>query len=94
MGDIGKYVTPDDERCADYLHYLLTGHLYDHTSALHEIVEHECTQKFLHGNYAHYPPEDTIYCLQRDLFDFVMVATLETGTLVAHRIDGSREERR
>jgi 2-phosphosulfolactate phosphatase len=91
MGDIGKYVTPDDERCADYLHHLLTGRPYDHTAALHEIVEHECTQRFLQGSYAHYPAEDAVYCLQRDLFEFVLVATLEAGTLVSRRIDVARE---
>jgi hypothetical protein len=52
-----------------------------------EIVEHPCTQKFLRGDQAHYPPEDPIYCLQVDLFDFALVASLEDGQLVARRTD-------
>ncbi len=32
-------------------------------------------------------PEDPVYCLQRDLFDFVLVAHEEEGQLVARRLD-------
>ncbi|MGD8596749.1 MAG: 2-phosphosulfolactate phosphatase [Anaerolineae bacterium] len=87
MGDAGRARTPDDERCADYLEHLLTGCGYDHAQAVREIVEHPCTQKFLRGDQAHYPPEDPIYCLQVDLFDFALVASLEDGQLVARRTD-------
>jgi 2-phosphosulfolactate phosphatase len=86
MGNRGQEVTPDDESCADYIEHLLTGRPYDHAAALQRIVEHECTHKFLRGDQAHYPPADPIYCLQRDLFDFVLVARLELGQLVARRI--------
>lgn len=87
MGSAGKEVTPDDEACADYIEHLLTGRPYDHVAALQRVVEHECTQKFLRGDQPHYPPEDPIYCLQRGLFDFVLVATLEDGYLMARRLD-------
>jgi 2-phosphosulfolactate phosphatase len=87
MGSAGRESTPDDEACADYIEHLLTGRPYHHASALQSVVEHECTQKFLRGDQAHYPPADPIYCLQRDLFDFVLVATLEDGRLVAQRMD-------
>jgi 2-phosphosulfolactate phosphatase len=83
MGSAGKEVTPDDEACADYIEHLLTGRAYDHAAALQRIVEHECTQKFLRGDQPHYPPADPVYCLQRDLFDFVLMATMENGQLVA-----------
>lgn len=83
MGSAGQEVTPDDESCADYIEHLLTGRPYDHVTALQRVVNHECTQKFLRGDQAHYPASDPIYCLQRDLFDFVLVATLENGWLVA-----------
>jgi 2-phosphosulfolactate phosphatase len=86
MGNAGREVTPDDEACADYIEHLLTGSPYDHAAVLQRIVEHECTQKFLRGDQAHYPPADPVYCLQRDLFDFVLVARLEQGQLVARRI--------
>jgi 2-phosphosulfolactate phosphatase len=87
MGDAGTQVTPDDEACADYLEHLLTGRAYDHVTALRRVVEHECTQKFLRADRAHFPPADPVYCLQRDLFDFVLVTTLEDGQLVARRVD-------
>jgi 2-phosphosulfolactate phosphatase len=86
MGAGGQEVTPDDEACADYIEHLLTGRPYDHAAALRRMVEHECTQKFLRGDRAHFPPADPIYCLQRDLFDFAVVATPEKEQLVTRRI--------
>jgi 2-phosphosulfolactate phosphatase len=85
MGLAGKQITPDDETCADYVEHLLTGRPYDPAAALQQVVEHECTQKFLRGDQPHFPPTDPVYCLQRDLFDFVLVATLEDGQLMARR---------
>ena len=92
MGVGGKEVTPDDEACADYIEHLLTGRPYDHAAALRRVVEHECTQKFLRGDREHFPPSDPIYCLQRDLFDFVAAAALEGEDLVARRIDIPEKE--
>ena len=86
MGNAGRESTPDDEGCASYLEHLLTGAAYSHAAALQQIVEHECTQKFLHGDQVHFPAADPVYCLQRDLFDFVLTAQLEEGLLVARRI--------
>ena len=91
MGSAGRESTPDDEACADYVEHMLTGRSYDHVAALQRIVEHECTRKFLRVDQSHYPPADPIYCLQRDLFDFVLVATLEDGQLVARRRDVPEE---
>ena len=87
MGSGGEERTPDDELCADYLEHLLIGRPYDHALALKEIVAHECTQKFLRGDQAHYPAADAVYCLQRDLFDFVLLAELNLDRLVARRVD-------
>ena len=87
MGDDGVVITPDDEGCADYIEHLLTGRAYDHTATLHGIVEHEVTQRFLRGDQDHFPKEDPLYCLQRDLFEFVLVAGLEDGYLLARRVD-------
>jgi hypothetical protein len=39
------------------------------------------------GEQDHLSPADRIYCLQRDLFDFVLVAMLHEGQLAEHRID-------
>jgi hypothetical protein len=54
-------------------------------AALQRVVQHECTRKFLRGDQDHFPPADPIFCLQRDLFDFVLRATLEDGLLTARR---------
>ncbi|MGD8397555.1 MAG: 2-phosphosulfolactate phosphatase [Anaerolineae bacterium] len=87
MGKAGLEPTPEDEACADYLEHLLTGRTYDVVAALRCIVDDESTRKFLRGNHPHYPREDPIYCLQRNLFDFVLIATLEDGRLTARRVD-------
>ncbi len=92
MGSAGREITPDDEACADYIECLLTGRPYDHAAALQRVVDHECTQKFLRGDQAHYPASDPVYCLQRDLFDFVLVASLESGRLVARGIAVPKEQ--
>jgi 2-phosphosulfolactate phosphatase len=91
MGNAGREITPDDEGCAGYLEHLLARAPYSHVTALQEIVEHECTQKFLRGDQAHFPAADPVYCLQRDLFDFVLSAQIEEGLLVARRIDVPKE---
>jgi 2-phosphosulfolactate phosphatase len=91
MGSGGRGVTPDDEACADYIEHLLAGRPYDHAAALRRIVGHECTLKFLRGDEEHFPPADPIYCLQRDLFNFAIVATHEHGQLVARRISVPQE---
>lgn len=87
MGSGGEAPSPEDEACADYLEHLIAGRPYNHARALYDVVSHEATQKFLRGDQAHYPPPDPIYCLQRDLFDFVLVAVPEEGRLVARRYD-------
>lgn len=87
MGDKGLHITPEDEACADYLEHLLAGRPYDHVAALRRVVEHESTRKFLRGDRPHFLPTDPIYCLQRDLFDFAVVARQEDGVLVARRVD-------
>ena len=87
MGDNATQVTPEDERCADYIEHLLMGTPYDHIAALQEIIQHECAQRFLRRDQVHFPPEDPLYCLQRDLCDFVLLAGLEDGRLVARRVE-------
>lgn len=87
MGSAGEEVTLEDEACADYLEHLLVGRPYDHLSALQKIVQHQAAQKFLQGDQPHYPREDPIYCLQRDLFAFALVASWEDGRLVARRAE-------
>jgi len=78
-GTYGITKTPEDEGCADYLEYFLKGSRYDHLETLKSIIFDEAAQKFIRGDKAYFPREDPIFCLQRDLFDFILVAGIEDG---------------
>ena len=78
-GNYGIAKTPEDEGCADYLEHLLVGSRYDHLEAVKGIVFNESAQKFIRGDKDYFPREDPLFCLQRDLFDFVLVANKEKG---------------
>lgn len=77
MGRRGVSRAPEDEGCADYLEHLLTGSHYDHLETLRRIIFDESAQKFLRGDKMYLPREDPLLCLQRDLFDFVLIAGKE-----------------
>lgn len=87
MGWEATQRSPEDEACADYLAHLIAGEPYDHLAALERIITHQVTAKFLHGGADHFPPEDPLYCLQRDLFDFCVLARPEGDRLVARKVD-------
>ncbi|MFH1489145.1 MAG: 2-phosphosulfolactate phosphatase [Pseudomonadota bacterium] len=74
MGDRASKRAPEDEACADYLEHLLTGKPFDVVRALKEVVFQPTAQKFIQGMKPYLPREDPIFCLQRDLFDFVLRA--------------------
>ena len=88
MGRRGVSRAPEDEGCADYLEHLLTGTCYDHLETLGRIIFDETAQKFIRGDRMYLPREDPLLCLQRDLFDFVLVAGKEEGlvTVTCHRL--------
>jgi 2-phosphosulfolactate phosphatase len=79
MGRRGRSRAPEDEGCADYMEHLLTGSPYDHLETLKRIIFDETAQKFIRGDKAYLPREDPLLCLQRDLFDFVLIAGKEKG---------------
>ena len=83
MGIRSEAPAPEDERCGDYLQSLLNGSAYDHVDAMAEILAHETAQKFLRGDKPYLPAADPVYCLQRDLFDFALRATVQEGRIVA-----------
>jgi 2-phosphosulfolactate phosphatase len=72
MGERGKKKAPEDEACADYLEHLLTGRPYDPVRTFQKVVFQTTAQKFIQGEKPYLPREDPIFCLQRDLFDFVL----------------------
>ncbi|RLB43021.1 MAG: 2-phosphosulfolactate phosphatase [Deltaproteobacteria bacterium] len=83
MGTRGQEPSPEDEACADYLEHLIYGKPYDHLKWLERIVFHQSAKKFIMGTKPYLPREDPIFCLQRDLLDFVIVAERKDGLIEA-----------
>lgn len=83
MGSRAQRPAPEDEACADYLEHLLIGKPYDHMLALKRIIDDHEAQKFLTGTRDYLPREDPLFCLQRDVFDFLLVAGREEGRIVS-----------
>ncbi len=81
MGQRLLETAPEDEACAAYLGHLLTGKLYDHFAAIWSCINSPFIQRCLHGEVHHVPPEDILLCLQRDIFDFVLVAEKVDGLI-------------
>jgi 2-phosphosulfolactate phosphatase len=79
MGRRGVAKSPEDEGCADYLEHLLKGSHYNHLETLKKIIFHEAAQKFIRGTKPYLPREDPLFCLQNDIFDFVLLASEEDG---------------
>ena len=82
MGDRARRPAPEDEACAAYLEHLLTGRSFDPIKALGEVVFQPTAQKFIQGTKSYLPREDPIFCLQRDLFNFVLRAERKEKTVL------------
>jgi len=82
MGERAAKPAPEDEACADYLEHLLTGKAYDPVETLKNILFQPTAQKFIQGTKPYLPKEDPVFCLQRDLFDFVLTVQREEDHLV------------
>jgi len=85
MGDRARKRAPEDEACADYLEHLLSGKPYDHLRSLKKILFQPTAQKFIRGTKAYLPREDPIFCMQRDLFDFVLTVQRKNHEIVVKR---------
>jgi 2-phosphosulfolactate phosphatase len=77
MGWELKERAPEDESCARYMAHLLGAGDYDHNKALEEIISNETAQRFLRADNPHFPAEDPILCLQRDVYDFALAVERE-----------------
>jgi 2-phosphosulfolactate phosphatase len=86
MGDRATKKAPEDEACADYLEHLLVGKTYDPVNTLKEVLFQPTAQKFILGKKDYLPREDPIFCLQRDLFDFVLGVKKEKDLMVVFKI--------
>ncbi len=78
---------PEDQHCAAYLEHLLTHQPFDLVAALRQITFQPTAQRFIQGSKDYLPREDPIFCLQRDLFDFVLKVIRREGHLEAVRIE-------
>jgi len=87
MGSEGDKTSVGDECCSDYIEHLFTGSKYDHVFATSSILRDDSVQKNLQGGRFYFPKEDIIWCLQRDIFSFVLVAQKENEQVVVSRID-------
>lgn len=85
MGERARNPSPEDEACAEALEYLLAGRPYDHLKAVAGILFEPSAQKFIRGGKSYLPGEDPVICLQRDLFDFALIARKEAGEIVVER---------
>ena len=92
MGWDLEEVAPEDEWCVRYFSHLLVNAPYDHLEALREIVFHRTTQKFLRMKEAYFPPEDPLFCLQRDMYDLVLRARREGELVVAEKFEAWDQE--
>jgi len=77
MGFEGVRCSVEDERCGDYLEHLLTGAPYDHLEAVWDCMQDPEIAASLRGEHHYRPKEDIVLALQRDLFDFAMLGSLE-----------------
>lgn len=73
IGAEGVAPAAEDEECANYLESLLTGKDYDNLGSLLRILRSERHQKTLRNQRSHFPVEDMIIALQRDMFPFVLI---------------------
>jgi 2-phosphosulfolactate phosphatase len=87
MGFQATEKSVEDERCADYIEHLLTGHPYDHLSAVWNYLTDPYVATRLRGEVAYVPREDVVLAIQRDLFHFVMVGRPAGPYVVVRRID-------
>ena len=87
MGWELKERAPEDEGCARYIAHLLGAGDYDHNKALSEILSNETARRFLRADNPHFPAEDPILCLQRDVFDFALRVEREEELVAVHKIN-------
>jgi 2-phosphosulfolactate phosphatase len=89
MGIELREKAPEDEWCGRYIAGLLGAAEYDHLQALSEILQHDTTRKFLDAARPVFPVEDPILCLQRDIFDFALLAYRDGDRVAVRRVEAS-----
>ena len=88
MGERGEKTGPEDEMCADYIEHLIAGRPFDRVEMIRKVVYQPTAQKFIKGEKDYLPREDPIFCLQLNLFDFVLSVRDVDGRLEVYKIPG------
>ena len=88
MGERGERPGPEDEKCADYIEHLISGSPFDPVEMFRRVVYQPTAQKFIKGDKDYLPREDPIFCLQLNLFDFVLSVSEMDGRLEVSQILG------
>jgi 2-phosphosulfolactate phosphatase len=86
MGERAKKKAPEDEACADYMEHLLLGSAWEPIPAMEALLFQPTAQKFLSGDKSYLPPEDPVFCLQRDIFDTVFRVEEDSRGMVVRQI--------
>jgi len=86
MGQRLLETAPEDEACAAYLEHLLADKPYNHFETLWSCMNTPYIQRCLHKDVAYLPPEDILLCLQRDVFDFVLIAEKVDGLIRVSKV--------
>ena len=86
MGQRLLETAPEDEACAAYLEHLLADKPYNHFETLWSCMNTPYIQRCLHKDVAYLPPEDILLCLQRDIFDFVLIAEKVDGLIRVSKV--------
>ena len=87
MGWDLKERAPEDDCCARYIAHLLGKGEYSHDQAMRAIVFNRTAQRFLGADEAKFPPEDPVLCLQRNVYNYALIAQLEQKAVIIHRKD-------
>jgi 2-phosphosulfolactate phosphatase len=87
MGWDMKEQAPEDNWCARYIAYLLGQGEYNHDLAMREIVFNKTAQRFLGPDEAKFPPEDPVLCLQRDVYNYALIAQHEHNAVIIRKKD-------
>ncbi len=85
MGWSMQEEAPEDNWCARYIAHLLGKGPYDHDQAMREIVFNKTAQRFLGADKAHFPAEDPVLCLQRNVYDYALIAQREDTAVIIHK---------
>ena len=87
MGWNMKEKAPEDNWCARYIAHLLGKGEYSHDQAMREIVFNRTAQRFLGANETKFPPEDPVLCLQRNVYNYALIAQLEDNAVIIRNKD-------